>query len=98
MVVNKFSLRRYGITNQNTFRCSGRADETAKRGRNCTCHYSSAFKATKLDEDSTVLKSIQSDLFDAMRQEIMLLPSYNWVRWNFWKFKMAKVIFFDTIV
>ena len=42
--VNEFKLRRHGITNQNTFRCSGRTDETAKQGRNCKCHYLSAFK------------------------------------------------------
>ena len=28
--VNEFKLRRRGITNQSTFRCSGRADETLK--------------------------------------------------------------------
>ena len=31
--VNEFSLRSKGITNQNTFRYSGRADETTKRGK-----------------------------------------------------------------
>ena len=50
--VNEFKLRRHGITNLNTYRCSGRAVVTEKRRRNCKFHYFSAFKATELDGDS----------------------------------------------
>ena len=58
--VNELKLRRHGITNQNMFRCSGRADET-KRERNFTVITDlCAFKATKLDRDSTALNSTQS--------------------------------------
>ena len=52
--VNEFNLRKYGITNQNTFRYSGWADETAKQRKSCKCHidYLSACKETELDGDS----------------------------------------------
>ena len=39
LCLNKFKLRRHGIANQSIFRCSLWFDETAKRRRNCKCHY-----------------------------------------------------------
>ena len=58
--VNEFKLRRYVITNQNTFRFSGMGNVTSKRRRNCKFHSFSAFKAK---HSINVRNDFDSDLF-----------------------------------
>ena len=45
-----------GVASQMKIHLDVQQGLTAKRGRNCKCHYLSAFKAKELDEDSAVLK------------------------------------------